>query len=592
MNDRGLQRRLAVMALLIATMMVGLGGRLAWLHLGPNDDLRAGMNRAREVRQTIIVSRGRILDRTGAILATDRRLYDLNADPERLLESGLAEAVSAHVARVLGLSREDLLERCRRPHRRQVYLANRLTEEEADRVRAMKLPHIWFDEVSSRYYPQGMAACHVIGFSNVEGRGLAGIELAFDTHLRGVPGERESLRDARGREQFVRRLTDRPPVPGDTIELTLDLNIQRMVEEALETAQSEHNALGAWAIVMDPHTGEILALAARPGFDLNEFGRAPADTLLNRALGYSYEPGSTIKALTFAAAFNEGLTTPETVLDCEHGTWIHRGRPLRDYHPYGRLSVADVLKKSSNIGTAKIALLLGERKLETYLRAFGLGQRSALELPGEETGVLRPAAQWDGLALSRISIGHSVMVTSLQIVTAISTLANDGVRLRPTLVREVRTDSGVVLNAFRPREEARAVRPETARLVMELLARVAEEGGTGRRAAVPGYAVAGKTGTTTKLTEGRYDSGRNIASFVGVVPADAPRLAMIVVVDEPQPARTGTGGAVAAPVFARIAKEALRYLDVPPGGPVRVIRPESEEPLDAEEGFYDAGIAF
>jgi cell division protein FtsI (penicillin-binding protein 3) len=592
MNDRAIQRRLAVMAFFLATMMVGLGGRLTWLHLGPNEVLRAGMNRAREVRQTIIVSRGRILDRTGAILATDRRLYDLNADPERLIEDGLAEAVSAHVARVLGLSREDLLERCRRAGRRQVYLARGLTEEESDRVRAMKLPHLWFDEVSSRYYPQGMAACHVVGFSNVEGRGLAGIELAFDQNLRGVPGERESLRDARGREQFVRRLTDRPPEPGDTIELTLDLNLQRMVEEALDTAQSEHAALGAWAILMDPHTGEILALAARPGFDLNDFNHAPDDALLNRALGYSYEPGSTIKLATLAAALNEGVTTPDTVFDCEHGTWIYRGRPLRDYHPYGRLSVADILKKSSNIGTAKIALLLGERKLEAYFRAFGIGQRSALELPGEESGLLRPAAQWDGLALSRIAIGHSVMVTSLQIVSAISALANDGVRMRPTLVRRVQADRGLVLSDFRPQEEMRVVRPETARLMLQLLTRVAEEGGTGRRAALPDYLVAGKTGTSTKLTAGRYDTGRNIASFVGVVPADAPRLAMIVVVDEPQPARTGTGGAVAAPVFARIAREALRYLDVPPGGPVRVIRPESEDPLETEEGLYVAGLAF
>ena len=597
MSVRRLKFRMAGTILVIAAAWSGLGARLAWLHLAPQEERRAMMNRTRMVRQELIVSRGRIMDRHGIILATDRRRYHVNADPSSIQADGKVDFFAASLSHVMSLPRAELLEKLNRPRRRQVYVAQGLEEDAAsvvpmlNRVRnPRKIPYLWLEPVYDRHYPQESSACHVIGFANREGKGQAGIELMKDSFLRGVPGERESLRDARGNEQPIHRLTFRPPEPGDTVELTLDINLQRITEDALEAAKAEHGAQGAWSIMMDVRTGEILALAARPGFDLNHYGRASEDEWLNRPIGYSYEPGSTFKAPVIAAAFNEGLVQPETLFDCEHGAWIYQGRPLRDYHPYGRMSVADILKKSSNIGTAKIALMLGESRAEQYLRAFGFGERTGIDLPGEEAGILRPASTWDRLTLSRMAMGHSVVATSLQIVNAFACLANDGVRMRPSIVRRITSARGVVLEEFRPTPVARPIRPETAQLMMRLLSRVTEDGGTGRRASVPGYAVAGKTGTAEKLTNGRYDPSRNVSSFVGVVPADRPRLAMIVVVDEPATAR-GTGGLVAAPVFARIAGEALRYLDIPPEGPVRVIEPLRDEPINVEEDSYALGFA-
>ncbi|MBP7275162.1 MAG: penicillin-binding protein 2 [Kiritimatiellae bacterium] len=596
MSVRRLKFRLAGTILVIAAAWSGLGARLAWLHLAPQPERREMMNRTRMVRQELIVNRGRIMDRNGIILATDRRRYHVNADPSSIQSDGKVDFFAGCLSHVLKLPRAELIEKLSRPNRKQVYLAQGL-EEEAAAVAPMlnrvgnpkKIQYLWLEPVYDRHYPQESAACHVVGFANREGKGQAGIELVKDSYLRGVPGERESLRDARGVEQPIHRLSFRPPEPGDTVELTLDINLQRITEEALEAAQSEHGAKGAWSIMMDVQTGEILALAARPGFDLNQYGQANEDQWLNRPIGYSYEPGSTFKAPVIAAAFNEGLIQPETIFDCERGVWMHQGRPLKDYHPYGRLSVADILKKSSNIGTAKIALMLGEARAEKYLREFGFGSRSGIDLPGEEAGILHPASRWDRLTLSRMAMGHSVMATSLQIVNAFACLANDGERMRPAIVRRITNARGVVLEEFHPTPVARPIRPETARLMMKLLSRVTEDGGTGRRAAVPGYSVAGKTGTAEKVTDGRYDSSRNVASFVGVIPANSPRLAMIVVVDEPRTAR-GTGGLIAAPVFARIAGEALRYLDIPPEGPVRVLEPLMDEPINVEEDSYAFGF--
>ena len=591
MTERSLRRRIVGAALVIATAWSGLGARLAWLHVFPHDDLRQRMDVARIFRQELLVNRGRILDRNGVVLATDQRFYDLNINPEAAQRDGVVASLSACLAHVLGLPREEILKRASRPNRLQEYVARGLDEATAERVRQLKQGrYVWLDDVSNREYPQGIAACHVIGFSNKEGRGLAGIELARNANLRGIPGERVSCRDAKGQEQSFFRLTERPPEPGDTVELTLDLNLQRMVESALDEAMAQHHAEGAWAIIQDVQTGEILALAARPGFDLNEYGKSTDAEKLNRPIGYSYEPGSTFKAGTIAAAFNEGIITPERVYDCENGTWMFRGRPLNDYHPYGLLSVADILKKSSNIGTAKIGVELGREKLEPYLRAFGFGSKTEFDLPGEESGFLAHGARLDELTLSRVAMGHSVMTTSLQVINAFSCLAHDGIRMRPAIVKRIVNARGKEMEKFRPMEAARPIRPETAHLMMKLLCRVTEEGGTGRRAALPGYQVAGKTGTAEKVINGHYAKDQNISSFVGVVPADRPRLAMIFVVDNPKTV-PATGGVIAAPLFARVAKEALPYLDIPPEGPVRVIVPNAEEPTSGEEELYAAGFA-
>ncbi len=568
------RRQLVRLGMAIAVVLIAFGGlafRVGRLHLGDNSALRDSLAKTRRVEQQILVGRGRILDRRGSILAMDLTVYRLNADPQMILRDGLVEAYAALFSRKFGMDRALLETRLRQPERRQVYLASEISEDDRQRVLDLKLKHVWLEPVSARNYPQRNLASHVVGFSNAEGVGSAGVEQALDEFLRGVPGMRVSQQDGRRREMLDRRVLEIPAQAGADVHLTIDMNLQAMAEAALDQAVQQHRPLGAWALVQDVRTGEVLAMASRPDFDLNAYGRTPPERMRNAVTGCVYEPGSTFKIGVIAAALNEGIVQPETVFDCENGLWMYRGRPLRDFHPYGRLSLADVLKKSSNIGAAKTALLLGDARLERYLRDFGVGRAAGIELPGEEAGIFRARAHWDTLASTRIAMGHSVSLTTLQMLGILSAIGNHGFLMRPMIVRRVVDAKGRVLHEASPTVVSRPIREDTARLMCALLARVTEEGGTGRRAAIPGYRVAGKTGTAVKPGIGGYDERRNIASFIGVIPADDPTLAIAVVVDEPQPEHTG--GVVAAPIFRQIAQEAVRYLNIPPTGTVQPIDP-------------------
>lgn len=589
MSERRQFVRLLMAIVAVLAAFGGLAFRVGHLHLDDNRAVRETVARTRRVEQQILVGRGRILDRRGAILAMDLTVYRLNADPQMILRDGLVEAYAALFSRKLGLDRALVETRLRQPDRRQVYLAHELSEDDRQRVLELKLKHVWLEPVSARHYPQHNLGSHVVGFSNTEGVGSSGIELALDEVLHGVPGVRVSQQDGRRREMLDRRTLEIPPQAGADVHLTLDVNLQAMAESALDQAVQQHRPLAAWALIQDVRTGEILAMASRPDFDLNAYGRTPAERMRNCPTAYIYEPGSTFKIGVIAAALNEGLVRPEMVFDCENGMWMYRGRPLRDFHPYGRLTVADVLKKSSNIGAAKIALTLGEARLERYLRDFGVGRSSGIELPGEQAGIFRSRSQWDALAPTRIAMGHSVGVTTLQMLGILSAIANHGFLMKPAVVRRVVDAKGRVLQEFTPVVAARPIREDTARLMCALLAHVTEEGGTGRRAAVPGYRVAGKTGTATKPGPGGYDENRNIASFIGVIPADDPVLAIAVVVDEPQPEHTG--GVVAAPVFRQIAQEAVRYLNIPPTGSPEPTAPGNETPGGPGTGDEEADHA-
>ncbi len=581
MSERRHLVRLLMASGAVLAAFGGLAFRVGQLHLGENRELRAKVTRARHVEQQILVGRGRIFDRRGAILAMDLTVYRLNADPQMILREGLVEAYASLFSRKLGLDRALVEARLRQPERRQVYLANDLSEDDRQRLVDLKLKHVWLEPVSARNYPQRNLAGHVIGFSNAEGVGSAGVEQALDEFLRGVPGVRVSQQDGKRREMLDRRILEIPAQAGADVHLTIDINLQAMVEAALDQAVQQHRPLGAWAVLQDVRTGEILAMASRPDYDLNTYGRTPPERMRNCPTSYVYEPGSTFKIGVVAAALNEGIIRPETVFDCENGLWMYRGRPLRDFHPYGRLSVADVLKKSSNIGAAKIALMLGDARLERYLRDFGVGRAAGIELPGEEGGIFRARSHWDALAPTRIAMGHSVSVTALQMLGMLSAISNHGFLMKPAVVRRVVDAKGRVLQEFSPTVVARPIREDTARLMCALLAHVAEEGGTGRRAAVPGYRVAGKTGTATKPGPGGYDENRNIASFIGVIPAEDPAVAIAVIVDEPQPEHTG--GVVAAPVFRQIAQEAVRYMNIPPTAPTVPAAPEGGGPRDPDD---------
>ena len=564
MTEKGQAFRMIVVALLLAAAWLGLGARLSYLHLGENKGLHARVQKMRQYEQPILVGRGRIFDRNGNLLALDLAVRHVNVNPQEINKSGHRTFIAQQLARVLELDPAIVTTRIDRPDRKQEYIKKFVKEDAVRQIIAMDLNRkgVFFDEVSQRNYPQGGLMCHVLGFSNLEGVGSAGIEQRLDRYLRGVPGLRVSEKDGKRREVYSRRVLEIQPQEGADVHLTLDQNLQFFTERALDHAMEQHRAKGAWAIVQEVKTGRILAMANRPSYDLNQFPDVQPDVRLNRATGYTYEPGSTFKVAIIAAALNEGLVTPSTVFDCENGIWYHAGKPLRDYHPHGRLSTADVLKKSSNIGAAKIALLLGQDRVYKYLRDFGIGQKTGIDLPGEEYGILNPLSKWSKLSISRIAMGHEVSVTALQMVNMLCGIANDGFLMRPTVVDHVVNKEGRTLLKPESMANGRPIRPETARLMVKLMTRATEKGGTGTKACIEGYTVAGKTGSAQKPMVGGYSDSAHYASFMGVFPAERPEIGIIVVVDEPQPYHTG--GVVAAPVFKEIAEQAARYLDIEP----------------------------
>ena len=453
-------------------------------------------------------------------------------------------------------------------------MARLVREEVAEKVLRLQLKGVYPEPLTTRYYPHGALGCHALGFSNAEGVGSAGVEQRWNAYLKGRPGLRQSERDGIKREIVVRRKLQVDPQEGADVYLTLDLNVQYFVEKALDAAMTNLQAEAAWAIVQDVRTGAILAMASRPAYDLNAYSKTAPETRLNRAVGVNFEPGSIFKIGVVAAALNEGLVATNDVFDCENGMWFYAGRPLKDFHPYGLLDVTGILRKSSNIGAAKIAVMLGEERLHRYLSAYGLGRPTGIEVPGEESGILNPVAKWAKIDVTRIAMGHTVAVTALQMLNILCCIGNDGFLMKSHLVRKVVDKNGVVLLENKPEAVARPITERTAALMRQMLAEVTREGGTGTRAAVAGYNVAGKTGSAEKIVDGRYVKNANVSSFMGLLPAERPEIGIIVVLDNPTDPTTGlrTGGITAAPVFAKIAEPVARYLDV--------------RPLDAAEMVY------
>ncbi len=565
MIERQHKYRLIIAATLMALALIGLSARIISLHLGPSTDRRAQINKLRRLEQDLPTKRGKILYRNGNILAQDLVKKELCADPALIHSNHQARAVAEALGKVMRTEPAVLMERLSSTSSRFAYLAGyggSLEDDQADEISRLKLAGVWMREVMVRTYPRMTSACHVLGHVNLEREGSAGVELRWDSFLRGVPGLRISELDGRRRELYDRRTLEIKPRPGADITLTVDQYVQYLTERALEKAVQEYQAAGAWAIVERVQTGEILAMANWPAYDVNQFRTAGPEAMRNRCIANIYEPGSTFKIAVVSAALNERVVNSSQIFDCERGTWFYRGKPLRDYHPYDKLSVADVIKKSSNIGAAKIALRIGDARLYRYLKEFGLGASTGIELPGEEAGILHPVSKWLPISTTRIAIGHEVAVTALQMLGVVCAIANDGMLMKPYIVRQVAAPDGRVLFEQQPVIVGRPIRPDTAAEMRRLLARVTEEGGTGTRARVEGYTVGGKTGTAQKPVRGGYSDSLNMASFVGFIPATDPQLAIIVVLDEPK--NMHTGGAVAAPVFREIAEQSVRYLDIPP----------------------------
>jgi len=562
--------RFLVVVLVVLTALNGLIARLVYLHfrLGEGVDRNERIIESRRLETDLMVARGKIFDCRGNTLALDIVKKEVCADPALILSSNCLSEVAGNVARLLNVSAADIGERLNQPGRRFVYLGGYgrpIEDEQAAKLESLKLPGLFMRDMMVRSYPRGNSMCHVLGYVNfdLERAGSAGIEQKWNKYLHGVHGLLISELDGRRHEIYDRRLFELKPRTGADVTLTLDHYVQYVVERALENAVRENQATAVWAIVERVKTGEILAMASYPGYNPNNFRSVSPEWMRNRCISVVYEPGSTFKMAIVAAALNEKAVTSSQVFDCENGIWFHNKRPLRDFHPYGLLSVADIIKKSSNIGAAKVALQLGPNKLYQYLQAFGIGKPTGIDLPGEEAGLLHSPSTWTSLSVTRIAIGHEVAVTALQMLQVLCAIANDGVLMKPYIVRRVTAPDGQILYEQQPKALGRPIRTETAMEMTRLLSRVTEEGGTGFKARVEGYSVAGKTGTAQKAIPGGYSDTLNISSFTGFIPVEDPQLAIIVVLDEPR-GSFRTGGVVAGPVFREIAEQAVRYLDVPP----------------------------
>lgn len=509
---------------------------------------------------TLPAPRGAIYDRVGRALAINVPVWSVYVDPKMVPD---APATAATLASMLQVPQDTLVRALRSPSR-FVWLARRLSEATVSRIRALKLPGVGFVQEEQRVYPNGPLAATVLGFTGTDNQGLAGVELSYDRVLRGVAGKAYVLVDGNGHEIPATRQIVVAPREGAALMLTIDQVIQFIAERELASAIETAQAKGGTAIVIDPSTGELLALATRPAFDPNAPDLTWPASWRNRAISDVYEPGSTFKVLLATAAIESGTVALTDRFYCQ-GWMVVAGKVIRDAEQraggHGSQNLSDIIKNSCNVGAAQVGMRLGKARLVVWLRRFGFGVPTGVDLPGEASGLIRPTREWYDPTLQTISFGQGLSVTPLQLLVAAAAIANGGVAVRPHVGRVLREAEGGT-EPLASAQGRRLMTPETAKAVTEMMKRVVAEG-TGTAAALEGYRVAGKTGTAQKPDPaGGYAPGKFVASFVGFVPADAPRLAILVVIDEPR--GKYYGGEVAAPMFARIALQVLRYLNVAP----------------------------
>ena len=558
MKDAAVRTRVLVLAAIFALAFGGLTGRLAWLMIVKHGELSQLAERQYSRTVVLRAQRGPIVDRRGAALATSTATESLFVQPRSV---GDPVRIAARLAPVIGLS-EPEVHAALTSARPFVWLRRKLPPTIAEQVRTLREPGLGFLPEPLRLYPNRELAAHVVGFEGVEG-GLEGIERAFNAELAGVPGKAIAGRDALGREVATQHLL-RPPLPGHGVMLTIDSTIQYIAEREIDAAYRRTHAKAAMVVVLEPRSGDILAMAIRPTFNPNTFLDVPsADHWRNRAVTDPFEPGSTFKAILAAAALEESVVRPDDRINGENGAITLAGTTIHDWKKYGWLTFAEVLQNSSNIGSIKVGLALGRERYHRYMKAFGFGATTGVGLAGESRGLLRDPQRWSLLSLPTMSIGQEISVTALQLVAAFGAIANDGTLMQPRLVRSTFDAEGRETRRFEPKAVRQVISPDTARTLSRLLVRVVDAG-TGRFAAIPGYAVGGKTGTAQKLdpATGRYSRAPGVLSFVGFAPADEPRFAMLVMLDEPKNEKWGSEAA--APIFNAIGREILRYLEVPP----------------------------
>ncbi|OGW83114.1 MAG: hypothetical protein A2987_00080 [Omnitrophica bacterium RIFCSPLOWO2_01_FULL_45_10] len=488
------------------------------------------------------------------VLAVNLPSESIFANPRQIIDKG---GVSKTLASTLGLKEYFVRNRLSRK-KSFVWLKRKVSLKEAAEIKRLKIEGVEVIEESKRFYPNGQLACHVLGTVDTDNKGLEGLESFYDRYIKGESGWLISAQDARRRLVESYENSFFPPKNGLNLVLTIDEVIQHVAERELLKMYEKYNAKAASIIVMDPRSGDILALANFPNYDLNNRGRRPVESVRNRAINDFFEPGSVFKIVTASAALEEKVVGLNDKFYCENGEYRVGRRILHDHRPHGVMTFKEVIEKSSNIGTVKVASLFGPERMYKYMRGFGFYEKTGIDLPGEVTGMNRALAKWSRVSMLAIPMGQEVTTTAMQLACAISVISNDGLLMKPRVVKEIVDENGMVVKENPPKAVRRVISSRTAQTMRDILMGAVETG-TGKKARIEDYDVGGKTGTAQKVENGAYSHERFIASFIGFAPVKNPCLSVVVCVDEPRPVYYG--GDVAAPVFKNVVDESLKYLN-------------------------------
>src|SRR5450755_2301682 len=555
-NSNGARFRLYLLSGLLCLWLLAICGRLIYLQIFCYGDFERRAQHQQQRSFDLSAKRGVIYDRAGRELAMSIQVDSVFVVPSEAPD--LANTISL-ITRITKDDPRVVLADCR-SHRTFCWVARKADAEVIDRIRALNMQGIHFQKEPKRFYPKRELAAQILGYVGTDDQGLSGLERQYNQQLQGKPGKLMISVDAR-RRWFAS--VEKEPEAGNSVVLTIDQNIQYIAERELQRGMEETHAIAGTVLVENPHTGEILALTNRPTFNPNIRKEIKNEALKDRAVSDVYEPGSTFKMVTISAGLEEKVTRPDEMFDCQMGSIVINGMRIRDSKPHGMLSVADILAESSDVGAIKVALRLGEDRFYKYIRAFGFGQRTGVELPSETAGLTKPVERWSKVSIGAISMGQEIGISALQLGSLISTIANDGVRVPPRIVAGTITPQNAPQTiAFQPREGTRVISSMTSAQMRQMLQGVVLHG-TGRKALLEGYSSAGKTGTAQKVdpATGGYSKTKYVASFAGFAPINDPQIAVVVILDSA--VGLHQGGQVSAPVFRRITQQVLEYQHVP-----------------------------
>ncbi len=568
MYNRSHRRKAVLVSLSFLILLSVLSGKLISIQLFPSNKITKLVKRQHWTMRVIEPERGIIFDRAMRKLAMNKRLDSVYAESIKIKDSARAASL---LSPILDMD-ESVLQESLSSGRPFVWLKRKISNDVSASVQELKIEAIGFVKENKRFYPHGELASHIIGFAGMDNVGLEGAELFYDEYLRGRPGWSLVNRDAKRRPVLSYEKDSLKVIDGYNLVLTIDQIIQYIAERAAEKAFEDLKAASVTIIVMNPKNGDILAMVNRPTFDPNLYNNFVQDMRRNRAIVDTYEPGSTFKVITASSVLEEGLVQLQERFFCENGAYrVTKGHVLHDHVPHGWLTFEEIIDESSNIGVYKVAERIKRDRFYHYIKGFGFGGRTGIGLPGESKGTVYPISKWSKLSMMALPMGHEIAVTSLQMVCAISSIANKGVLMKPGIVMSIIDKDGNIIKSEEQKELfSRVVSERTAKLVTDILVKAVEDG-TGVNARLNGYRIAGKTGTAQKIeASGKYSHDKFVASFIGFAPADDPRVSIAVVIDEPKGSYY-TGGAVAAPVFRNVVSEILKYMEIPPLNNERLI---------------------